>query len=530
MSGTPVSTMVAAVRLPARPADQGSNSEPDPAGSADFPDLLAKLADSGGQAPAQDAQDGDATTQPQNVVARAMLRLAAARSASDEEMAQLGAVQGAAASGAEGEQPLPKSPSANRDDDATGDAATAAAIPVVDGAQGTPVTAGSIAQGSVPPGLCSVLGVQSDPTGTALDQNGPPVPAAAAGDAGAMPGRDRISRSPSREPVTGIPTSAPASSSADSQAHEAPLAGPPKVQPPARTVGGEVRPNVTVAVIGRETHITPALQRLPDRAMPDDRDVDADGDGDATASAPRDAGSSEATIPLRPILPAGQRTSASSSPGSAAGHQPASRESESLGHVVPSANGNVATDQARASQAPAPASPLQQISTRIAAAAHALQSEASQSPAAAGARVASAPVVKVLRLELQPADLGTITIRMSLKQDGLDVRVEAGRIETARMLQTDQEALTKVLSNAGYRIEHMSVAAASLDASAGWDGRGQTSLPASGGQQGWSQQSDARSSSGRQNAEPDRRTFRGRQNDEAEKQSPVPGAGGDLYV
>jgi chemotaxis protein MotD len=176
-------------------------------------------------------------------------------------------------------------------------------------------------------------------------------------------------------------------------------------------------------------------------------------------------------------------------------------------------------------------SPMQQVAGRIAAAAHAMPSDASRPSDTVPARLASSPVVKVLRLELQPADLGTITIRMSLKQDGLDVRVEAGRVETARMLQSDQEALSKILSNAGYRIEHMSVAAASFDGSAGADGsRGQAFLPASGSQQGWSQEADARSSGGRQHAEPDRRTFRGRQNDETEKNGAVPSAGGHLYV
>ena len=61
------------------------------------------------------------------------------------------------------------------------------------------------------------------------------------------------------------------------------------------------------------------------------------------------------------------------------------------------------------------------------AAAHAIESEATGSVGTVAPNPAASGVVKVLRLELQPADLGTITIRMSLKDDGLDIRVEASR-------------------------------------------------------------------------------------------------------
>ena len=165
------------------------------------------------------------------------------------------------------------------------------------------------------------------------------------------------------------------------------------------------------------------------------------------------------------------------------------------------------------------------------AAANAVQSEGAQPTAALGAKAAVSSVVKVLHLELQPADMGTITIRMSLKQDGLDIRVVASRSETARLLQGDQDTLAKLLTSAGYRVEGMTVVAAPTDSAAVPDGRSQAFLPSSTPQQGNSSQSDSRPSGGRPNAEPDPRASQGNPNeDSTDKRRTVRGAGGDVYV
>jgi flagellar hook-length control protein FliK len=175
--------------------------------------------------------------------------------------------------------------------------------------------------------------------------------------------------------------------------------------------------------------------------------------------------------------------------------------------------------------------PAQQVAGQIVAAAHAIQREEAQPIGTLAAKPVSSSVVKVLRLELQPADLGTITIRMSLRQDGLDIRVEASRSDTAGMLQRDQDSLAKLLTSAGYRIDGLAVMTAPTDGAAAPDGRSQTFLPSSTPQHGGSSQPDSRSSGGRPNAEPDPRTSRGNQNDDSSDKSRVArGAGGDLYV
>jgi chemotaxis protein MotD len=77
---------------------------------------------------------------------------------------------------------------------------------------------------------------------------------------------------------------------------------------------------------------------------------------------------------------------------------------------------------------------------------------------------ADAPV-KVLLIQLQPADLGTVTVRMSLKEDALELHIEASQQETAQRLQQDQDSLSKVLRSAGYHIDGVAIRAADPDRS-----------------------------------------------------------------
>ena len=171
-----------------------------------------------------------------------------------------------------------------------------------------------------------------------------------------------------------------------------------------------------------------------------------------------------------------------------------------------------------------------QLAGQIVAAAAAIQREEAQPTGAVAVTPLASPVVKILRLELQPADLGTITIRLSLKEDGLDIRVEASRYDTACLLQRDQDALAKLLTTAGYRIDGMTVVAAATDGASVPDGRSQAFLPSSTPQHWGSSQPDSRSSGGRPNADPDPRTSPNKQNDDNDKSRIARGAGGDLYV
>ena len=62
-------------------------------------------------------------------------------------------------------------------------------------------------------------------------------------------------------------------------------------------------------------------------------------------------------------------------------------------------------------------------------------------------------VVKVLNLELKPANLGAVTLRMSLKDNVITLQVETQNAETRALIEREQAKLTSTLSAAGYTVE-----------------------------------------------------------------------------
>ncbi len=64
---------------------------------------------------------------------------------------------------------------------------------------------------------------------------------------------------------------------------------------------------------------------------------------------------------------------------------------------------------------------------------------------------ASASVLRVLDLQLKPAELGLVTIRMRLAGDGIEMEIQAQNEETAELLRNDAEKLSNLLRGSGYR-------------------------------------------------------------------------------
>jgi flagellar hook-length control protein FliK len=60
-------------------------------------------------------------------------------------------------------------------------------------------------------------------------------------------------------------------------------------------------------------------------------------------------------------------------------------------------------------------------------------------------------VVRILHLQLQPAELGTVTIKMRLSGDNLEIELQAASEETAKLLRHDTEKLSALLRGSGYR-------------------------------------------------------------------------------
>lgn len=76
------------------------------------------------------------------------------------------------------------------------------------------------------------------------------------------------------------------------------------------------------------------------------------------------------------------------------------------------------------------------------------------------------PALKILHIQLQPADLGTVTVRMELKDAELKLHVEAERTETAELIRSDQDTLSKLLRSAGYNLDTASIRVAEGDRTA----------------------------------------------------------------
>ena len=77
-----------------------------------------------------------------------------------------------------------------------------------------------------------------------------------------------------------------------------------------------------------------------------------------------------------------------------------------------------------------------------------------------GFRVASGgDALRVLDIQLHPADLGKVRLSIRLNDTSVDVRVEASNAATAKILEGNKQLLDQMLSKAGYRADHISIVA-----------------------------------------------------------------------
>lgn len=101
-------------------------------------------------------------------------------------------------------------------------------------------------------------------------------------------------------------------------------------------------------------------------------------------------------------------------------------------------------------------SPAFQIANRIMHDVEAADPAFTAQPAALPKDASPAPL-KVLHIQLDPPELGALTIRMSLKNDMLHLQIEASRHDTARLIERDQDALSGMLRSAGYSVDGLTV-------------------------------------------------------------------------
>lgn len=70
---------------------------------------------------------------------------------------------------------------------------------------------------------------------------------------------------------------------------------------------------------------------------------------------------------------------------------------------------------------------------------------------------ASESALRILNLQLHPADLGGVTIKMRLAGDRLEMELHVEKEETAQLLRNDSEKLSALLRGSGYRPDTISI-------------------------------------------------------------------------
>jgi len=178
-----------------------------------------------------------------------------------------------------------------------------------------------------------------------------------------------------------------------------------------------------------------------------------------------------------------------------------------------------------ASAALGPVSPLRQLAQQIAAAA--APSDSSGGNAVVHDKMPATSVLRVLSIQLQPLELRTVSVRMTMRNDALAVEITAERQETARLLQADREALMRLLQASGFTTDSIQVLSRPAEA------------PSNGAGSGLPQFSQQQTGAGF--AQPDARSF-GKQGQAAREHKPPnqsrkgdpeissARAGGSLYV
>ena len=181
--------------------------------------------------------------------------------------------------------------------------------------------------------------------------------------------------------------------------------------------------------------------------------------------------------------------------------------------------------------AQSPSSPVQQIVDRIAADIAPIGEQRRTDPVASLPTTPAAQPLKVLTVQLHPAELGVVTVRIALRNDALELQIETDRRDTARLVHADRETLSGLLRSAGYSVETLTVRAVDPSSAPASVGSSSHASPDGAPQsQAGGSQADARPSGGRAHAEQDRNPHGSRRdnNDEQDGARHRPGDG--LYV
>jgi len=236
-------------------------------------------------------------------------------------------------------------------------------------------------------------------------------------------------------------------------------------------------PSVMVSVKHQETHFKPVIEGFTTKVVAPEQ---ASGDGEAAGPEelfpalgvkPQAAKASGPT--MSSVLPAGlsQGTAAGAAEPGEAPELRAIRvaASERTAGKVESVSANSEMSPKGDQTSTLASGTFNRIANAIAAEAAQMRSEVQSSAFHAEAArfmtsaKASESAVRMLNIQLHPADLGLITVKMKLTGDNLEMELQVSNEETARLLKTDSEKLSNLLKGSGYRPDIITVQTAPSD-------------------------------------------------------------------
>jgi hypothetical protein len=256
------------------------------------------------------------------------------------------------------------------------------------------------------------------------------------------------------------------------------LKSPGVAEAPSTDVAAETV-EVTATVLGQETHL--AIDTLPQANGQVSETLEAGSVGVAQMSAKAAEGSLDATERARGRI-ASEAATEGDPVAERAGGAPAPDTRGSVGGAL--ADQGIAGQDGRQQEGSASSNgSSQQSSTGVFASMVAgarsqdVQSAADGEPAAfdplseqiaAEVRAelradglgesSSDGVVKVLHLQLKPANLGAMTVRLSLRDNVISIHLETQHRDTLAVIEREREALVGALSSAGYTVDGVTTA------------------------------------------------------------------------
>ena len=226
------------------------------------------------------------------------------------------------------------------------------------------------------------------------------------------------------------------------------------------------------SVQGQETHFAPVMSAIAPRMAPEAPSAPLPGRGsDRSGAVPRGVQPESAAALPPEALRVAERPSSQERPRQDAGWMRLALQEGERSTSSPTP-GAALRGEARAAEMDAGAAPIaaraglepplrlpvaQQIMSPVVSAARSWGSAPAEAAGRAAGR-AGDPVRKLV-IQLHPADLGVVTVRMRLAGDSLELHVEAKHRETLQKLEADHSALSDLLREAGYDVESLTMGA-----------------------------------------------------------------------